>query len=172
MQSHAIHDATSRLASFMPDTPALPELIAALSERGIDLSGANVRNGGYGDSEESSAMLIALIAARVKRCTSSLLWSWEFDGERLPREGDIEIVLDFRNRPVLLLRTTKVEIVPFEKVSGEFAAAEGEGDRSLECWRVEHWRFFGKECERIGRQPVASMPLVCETFDVIADLGR
>ncbi|WP_288831121.1 ASCH domain-containing protein [uncultured Paraburkholderia sp.] len=112
-----------------------------------------------------------MIAATVKRGTSSLLWSWEFDGEPLPEEGDIEIVLDFRNRPALLLRATKVEIVPFEKVSSEFAAVEGEGDLSLEFWRAEHWQFFSRECQRIGRQAVASIPLVCETFDLMVDLG-
>lgn len=154
----------------MSDTPTLPELITALCEHGIDLSGANVRMGSYGDSEQSSAMLISLIASKVKRSTCSLLWSWEHDGEPLPQEGDIEIVLGFRNRPVLLLRTTKVELVPFEKVSSEFAAAEGEGDLSLEFWRAEHWKFFSRECQRIGRQAVASMPLVCETFDLMVDL--
>jgi uncharacterized protein YhfF len=155
----------------MSDTPILPELITALSKRGIDVSGANVRIGSYGDSEQSSAMLLSLIAANIKRATCSLLWSWEFDDERLPQEGDIEIVLDFCDNPVLLLRTTRVEIVDFEKISREFAAAEGEGDLSLEFWRAEHWKFFDRECQRIGRQPVASMPLVCETFDLMADLG-
>ncbi|HTR06998.1 MAG TPA: ASCH domain-containing protein [Paraburkholderia sp.] len=116
----------------MSDTPTLLELTTALRERGIDLSGANVRIGSDGDSEQSSAMLISLIKAKVKRGTCSLLWSWEFDGECLPQEGDIEIVLDVRNRPVLLLQTMKVEIVPFAKISTEFAAAEGEGDLSLE----------------------------------------
>lgn len=155
----------------MSVTPTLPELTTALFERGIDLSAANVRIGSYGDSEQSNAILISLIKAKVKHATCSLLWSWDFDGEHLPQEGDIEIVLDFCNCPVLLLRTTKVELVPFSEVTSEFAAAEGEGDLSLDYWRAEHWKFFGRECQRIGRQPVASMPLVCETFDLMADLG-
>jgi uncharacterized protein YhfF len=158
-------------AEFMSDTPTLPQLIATLSECGIDLSGLNVRIGSYGDSEQLSATLVSLMVARVKRATCSLLWSWEFDGERLPQEGDIEIVLDFRDRPVLLLRTTKVEIIAFENVPSEFAAAEGEGDLSLEYWQAEHWDFFSRECARIGRQPAASMSLVCEMFDVVAVLN-
>ena len=155
----------------MPNSPTLRELTIALSKRGIDLSGAHVRVGSYGDSEQSSALLISLIKAEVKRATCSLLWSWEVDGERLPQEGDIEIVLDFSSRPALLLQTTKVEIAPFSNVSSEFAAAEGEGDLSLEYWRAEHWKFFGRECQRIGRQPAVTMPLVCETFGLMADLG-
>ncbi|MFC0695908.1 ASCH domain-containing protein [Paraburkholderia humisilvae] len=69
------------------------------------------------------------MAARVKHATCrSLQWSWELDCECLPQEGGIEIVLDFCDNPVLLLRTTRVEIVPFDKISNEYSAAEGEGD--------------------------------------------
>lgn len=48
MQWNAIPDAAPCLALIYSDTPTLPELISALSERGIDLSEANVRMGSYG----------------------------------------------------------------------------------------------------------------------------
>jgi len=115
-------------------------------------------------------MLVSLIAAKTKRATSSLLWSWEMEGERLPSEGDIEIVLDYSGEPALLLRTTKVDVVSFEQISSEFARAEGEGDLSLESWRARHWAFFDRECARLGRKPATSMLLVCETFDLLAEL--
>ncbi|WP_254074057.1 ASCH domain-containing protein, partial [Burkholderia sp. S171] len=97
----------------------------------------------------------------------SLLWSWEFEGDALPKAGDIEIVLDWDSRPTLVRRTVTVEIVPYARVSAEFAASEGEGDLSLANWQVQHWRFFSDECLRIGRVVDESMPLVCETFDVL-----
>ena len=49
----------------------------------------------------------------------------------------------------------------------EFAAAEGEDDGSLESWRRGHWAYFGRECARIGRDPDAGMPVVCESFRVV-----
>lgn len=156
----------------MSATPSLPDITAALSKRGIDVSEANVRLGRYGDSEQSCVTLISLIAAKTKRATSSLLWSWEIEGERLPREGDIEIVLDYSGKPALVLRTTMVDIVSFGQISNEFARAEGEDDLSLESWRTRHWKFFTEECERLGRKPAMSMPLVCETFDLLADLHQ
>jgi hypothetical protein len=41
------------------------------------------------------------------------------------------------------------------------------GDGSLEHWRREHWRFFSRECARIGRQPGPDMPVVCTSFEVL-----
>jgi hypothetical protein len=42
-----------------------------------------------------------------------------------------------------------VATVPFEEVSEEFAAIEGEGDGSLRYWREVHWTYFGRVCKRI-----------------------
>jgi uncharacterized protein YhfF len=61
-------------------------------------------------------------------------------------------------------------VLPFDEVTAEYAAIEGEGDGSLAYWREAHRAFFGRECERIGRQPVDSMPVVCSIFEVVADL--
>jgi uncharacterized protein YhfF len=60
-----------------------------------------------------------------------------------------------------------VDVVPFEDVTAEFAAAEGEGDGSLEHWRRAHTAFFARECDRIGRTPAATMPVVCERFGLV-----
>lgn len=143
----------------------------ALEERGISLLDGDVRIGEFGDSAEQSASLISLIAAGTKRGTCSLLWSWDYDGEAIPKTGDIEIVLDWNQRPALVLRTTTVKIIPFDCVTEAFAASEGEGDLSLSYWRTEHWRFFTEECFRINRSVHESMPLVCETFEVLHVLG-
>lgn len=152
----------------MSATAPYAQLIARLGARGIDLAGAPLRVTGFGDSAELSASLIALILAGVKRATCSLQDSWAFDGERLPAPGDVEVVLDFDGQPALVLYTTAIQIVAFEDIPAEFAVAEGEGDLSLDYWRREHWRFFLRECERIGREATPAMPLVCEWFDVIA----
>ncbi|WP_299701654.1 ASCH domain-containing protein [Caballeronia sp.] len=145
----------------------IKQLVDELHEQSISLPDGDVRTGSFGDSEALSNALILLIAGGIKRATSSLLWSWKFEGDALPKAGDIEIVLDWHGRPALVRRTATVEIVPFARVSAEFAASEGEGDRSLSYWQTEHWRFFSDECLRIGRVVDESMPLVCETFDVL-----
>ncbi|MGF6243781.1 MULTISPECIES: ASCH domain-containing protein [Paraburkholderia] len=147
--------------------PTPESLVETLSQRGIQVPEGRLRIVGFGDSEALSAELIALIREGTKRGTCSMLWSWEFEGEDIPAVGDIGIVLDYADRPVMIHRITRVEIVPFNEVSAEFAASEGEGDRSLAYWRKAHWDFFLRECAQIGRTIDETMPLVCETFEVV-----
>ncbi len=145
----------------------LDDVIAVLQDRGIQLPKGAVRIGGFGDSEALSESLIDLILAGSKRATCSLLWSYEFDGDAVPTLKDIEIVLDWHGRPALVRQVTGVEIVPFDCITDDFAASEGEGDCSLSYWQKEHWRYFTGECSRIGRPVQESMPLVCERFEVL-----
>ena len=50
-------------------------------------------------------------------------------------------------------------------------AIEGEGDGSLAYWCEGHWAFFTRECQRIGRVPVETMPMVCTVFELLAVLA-
>ena len=58
-------------------------------------------------------------------------------------------------------------MVAFNEVSAVYAAIEGEGDSSLAYWRNGHWNFFSRECERIGREPTETMPVICNVFEVL-----
>jgi len=150
--------------------PSIDELIAKVRAAGVALPPGRVRADGYGDSAELSAELIDLIRSGPKRAGTGLLWAMEHDGDELPLVGDIEIVVDHRHEPVLLTRITQVDVVPFDAVGAEYAAVEGEGDGSLAFWRDGHWRFFTRECRRIGREPSADMPVVCARFELLAVL--
>lgn len=46
-------------------------------------------------------------------------------------------------------------------------AAGGEGDGLLVHWRAVHRDCFGRELAPHGRQPEATMPVVCEWFEVV-----
>lgn len=147
--------------------PRPEEVVARLRELGIDVPGGVVRVSGFGDSVDLSRQLIALIRTGVKRGGASLLWSHEAEGEPVPVAGDIEVAVDHCNRPAIVTRITRVEIVPFDAVQAGFAAAEGEGDGSLAHWRMAHWDFFSRECRRLGREPSKAMPVVCTSFEVL-----
>jgi uncharacterized protein YhfF len=121
----------------------------------------------FGDSESLADELAALVLAGTKRATASLLWSYEADGKPMPEPGYLSIVERWSGEPVCVIETTSVAVLPFEQVGPEFAAAEGEGDCSLEYWRTGHRAYFGRECARLGKRPSASMPVVCESFKVI-----
>lgn len=150
--------------------PPLDVLIAKVRAAGVRLPPGRVRADGYGDSPELSSELIELIRTGPKRAGTGLLWAMEHDGDDMPLAGDIEIVVDHHHEPVLLTRITQVDVVPFDSVSAEYAAVEGEGDGSLAFWREGHWRFFTRECRRIGREPRADMPVVCARFELLAVL--
>ena len=141
-----------------------------LSARGIELPPGRVTLDTYGESPELSQSLLAVIRSGTKRAGTSLLWAIEAEGDPVPASGDIAIVLDHRNEPALLVRVTEAYLTPFRDVTATYAVLEGEGDRSLEYWRRVHWDFFGRECQRLGREPSENMPVACCVFEVIRDL--
>ena len=121
----------------------------------------------FGDSDSLADELAALVHVGAKRATASLLWSFEAEGKPLPKPGDLSIVERWSGEPICVIETSAIAIVPFDDVGPEFAAAAGEDDGSLESWRRGHWSYFGRQCARIGREPDAGMPVVCESFRVV-----
>lgn len=121
----------------------------------------------FGDSPQLADQLARLICSGIKTATCSSLWEWQAEGSPLPKAGTLTIILDGADKPVCIIETLEVEIVAYDQVSAEFAAAEGEGDRSLQSWRDAHWFFFTRSLAKIGRQPSLEMPLVCERFRLI-----
>jgi uncharacterized protein YhfF len=121
----------------------------------------------FDDNQPSADELAELVLSGRKRATASLVWVYEAQGQRMPQTGDLSVVTRFDGTPVCVIETSQVEVVPYDEVSEEFAAAEGEGDATLRQWRDDHWRYFGRECARIGREPSLDMPVVCERFQVV-----
>jgi uncharacterized protein YhfF len=121
----------------------------------------------FGDSPDLADSLAALVLDGVKTATCSALWEWEAEGNPLPEVGLKTIVLGGDDLPKCIIETTEVTILPYREVDAQFAADEGEGDRSLDYWRTTHWTYFSRTLARIGKVPAPEMPLVCERFRVI-----
>ena len=145
------------------------ELWAAFLEARPDLAGPETPPAAWHfcDNQADADELAELVLAGRKRATAGALWSYEAEDEPLPQPGDFSIVTDWDGAAVCVIRTTAVEVVPFDEVSEEFAATEGEGDASLAFWREAHWAAFSRELEGIGRSPQPDMPVVCERFEVV-----
>ncbi|WP_392354968.1 ASCH domain-containing protein [Brevundimonas sp. LF-1] len=77
----------------------------------------------FGDSPELADELLTLVLAGGKRATCSSLASCEAD--IMPTVGEVSVILDGAGVPRCAIRTTEVEIMPFEQVSEDFARAEG-----------------------------------------------
>lgn len=117
----------------------------------------------FGDGPELADELLGLVLAGVKTGTSTAVA--ELGEEAPPREGELAIVLDGAGHPRALIRTTSVVQCAFRDVTPDFAASEGEGDRSLAYWRREHERYWRRVLgdERFSED----IEVLCETFEVL-----
>ncbi len=120
----------------------------------------------FGDTPELADELLALVLSGVKTATADLVWSYQAADEPVPTVGDLSIVLDGSGAPRALLRTTKVDVVPFSAVTAEHARLEGEGDRTLATWRSEHERYFRRTVPS-GHAFSEDAPVVCERFKLL-----
>lgn len=119
------------------------------------------------DNRADADELAELVVRGVKRATAAAMWSYEAENEPLPQVGDYSVITDWEGVAHCVIRATSVEIVPFDQVSEEFAAAEGEGDGSLRFWREVHWDAFGREFAELGIELQPDMPVVCQRFEVV-----
>ncbi len=151
----------------MTEAVPIAAVLRKLHALGVTVPPGTVRIDGYGDSEALSESLLALIRSGVKRAGTGLLWLHEFESDPPAKAGDIEIVITHKGEPSIVTRIISVNVVPYSAVTAAYAAIEGEGDGSLEYWRLVHWEYFSRECRRIGREPSESMPVVCCVFEVL-----
>jgi uncharacterized protein YhfF len=155
-----------------PRRAPLGSLTKRLRDEGYTISVERPRIEWFGDSPELARELGDLVRRGVKTASAGLLASWEADGEPLPGVGDVEIIVDRVGEPVAVVEVTEVRVVPFDQVDEAFASDEGEGDRSLASWRDAHWRYFSRECTRLGGEPTGTMPVVCRRFRLLHAVGR
>ncbi|MDQ0484062.1 ASCH domain-containing protein [Guptibacillus hwajinpoensis] len=118
----------------------------------------------FGDDPDQ---LAKLVMKGIKTATCSAHIFYELDQEPLPTTQDYSIILNSQNEPVAIIKTVEVSTLPMNEVSGEFAAAEGEGDRSYEYWWNVHEAFFTSELKEVGREFSEDLLVVCERFELI-----
>ena len=121
-------------------------------------------------TERACNELLGLVLEGRKRATSSSLASYRLAGEDVPREGELSVICDWDGNARCVVRTTRVEVVPFRAVTLEMARREGEDD-SLASWRENHERYFREEGKDAGYAFTDDMDVVFEDFEVVEVLG-
>ncbi len=86
--------------------------------------------------------LIGAILDGRKVTTTSLALEYEFEHEALPYVGQRSIVVDSNNRPVCVIETVEVLIVPLGEVGYQHVVDEGEGHATVSDWRRGHESFW------------------------------
>ncbi|OCC12307.1 ASCH domain protein [Streptomyces sp. PTY087I2] len=104
--------------------------------------------------------LNSLVLDGKKTATTGLLAEYAEETEGLEFAGERLALLGNDGSRVATIEITRVEVTPFREVTWDHAAAEGEGDRSLEEWCEGHRRFW----DSIGTPVGEETPLVCLTF--------
>lgn len=122
----------------------------------------------YFCADEYNANICAdLILRGEKRASCSLdIWYSE-QGEAMPEVGHLQVVTNWDGVPICVIEITSVSKCKYNEVTAEFAALEGEGDKTLSWWKKAHWAFFSKECEELNISPSQDMALVLEQFKVV-----
>lgn len=119
------------------------------------------------DTPEEADLCAQLVRLGRKRATAPSLWGFEARGETPPQPGDFHVITDWDGVACCVIRTLAVTIVPFAEVTSQHAAAEGEGDGSLEWWRATHWAYYHRELSGTGYVPTEDMPIVYHQFTVV-----
>jgi uncharacterized protein YhfF len=87
-------------------------------------------------------LLVAAVLDGSKTSTTALVVDYEHGGEALPEVGEQEVVIDSDGRPVAVIETTGVRVVPLAEVDLAHALDEGEGYADVAAWRVGHEEFW------------------------------
>lgn len=121
----------------------------------------------FGEDPVLADAALARVLDGTRTATSTALPELAHADVPLPVRGDLSIVTDGAGRPGALIRTTRVETVPFGEVGEEVAAAEGEGDGTLASWRAEREVSWRRVLAPRGEELTATTPVVVERFELL-----
>lgn len=120
----------------------------------------------FSNENDEFASMVSLILCGKKTCHFSSLDAYKIDMDPIPRAGNYYVLNDFENNPVAVLKTKKVEILPFDQIPWEMAQKEGI-DYSLQNFRDRYEAFFMEESDIMGYTYTRDLPVIFEEFEVI-----
>lgn len=148
-----------------PTVPAMWYSFIAENTAHLHDSMPDFFNFGTNKSEaDTSAMLIK---AGLKTASSGALASYLNYEVPIPVVGNLAIITNWDGEAQCIIKTTKVDLVPFDEVTEEYAMLEGEGDQTLKHWQKSHWDFFVEDLANFGETPTKDMMVVCEQFEMV-----
>lgn len=91
----------------------------------------------------------------------------DYNEPNLPKINAYNVILNGNGEAVCITRTTKVIVIPFNKVDSLHAEKEGDGERTLEYWQKVHEAFFREETTLMGIEFTEEMLILCEEFELV-----
>lgn len=119
------------------------------------------------DNETDAQECATLVQQGIKKATSTSVWWFEKFNEAFPEVGNIYIITDWYKIAKAIVKVNQIDRVAFKDITEEYAAIEGEGDKSLKYWRKSHWEYYGREMAEFNDTPTEDMEIICEQFELI-----
>lgn len=112
--------------------------------------------------------LAELIVTGKKQAGSNLYFWYKEANAPLPQIGTKTIVTDFDGKARAIIQSKKVDTIPFNQISKEYATLDmGTDIEPLKKWKKAHWDFFSSALLESDEKPTEDMLIVCERFEVI-----
>ncbi|MCL2400320.1 MAG: ASCH domain-containing protein [Defluviitaleaceae bacterium] len=109
--------------------------------------------------------LAQLIINGKKTATCSAYALYEIENLPLPTIDMYTIILNSKDDPVAIIKTTEIQLIKMNEVPEELALAEG--DLTFEYWWNGHKEAFTNELAEFGLEFSEDMLLVFERFEVV-----
>lgn len=120
-------------------------------------------------TEGACNYLLDLVLKGQKKATASSVLGYQIEGEEIPKEGNLSVIIDWDGNPRCVIKTTRVRIIPYKDITFDIAKLEDEDD-TLESWRKNHEKFFTEEGKDLGYKFSEEMEVIFEEFEVIERL--
>lgn len=120
-------------------------------------------------NNKTDANRLGKLVVNGKKQAGSSLYAWyKAVNADLPEVGTKNIITNFDGKAIAIIETTKVDTVPFNQISAEYAALDmGTDSEPLEKWKKAHSNFFTSTLKESGAKFTEDMLVVCERFKTI-----
>jgi uncharacterized protein YhfF len=105
---------------------------------------------GFGDNPELIDELLGYVLEGIKRTSTDLLKESELEGWPENHVGEYNVILNGKELPAAVIKTVSVQRVKYRDVDADHAYWEGEGDRTLETYFMEHDKYYKRRGEALG----------------------
>ena len=122
----------------------------------------------FHNNKDDANRLAKLILSGKKKAGSNLYFWYEEANADLPIIGTKSIVTDFDGKAQAIIEIKKVDTMPFNQISEEYAKLDmGTNIEPLKKWKKAHWDFFAYAMQENEVKPTEKMLIVCEWFETI-----
>jgi len=118
------------------------------------------------DNQADADICAQLVREGTKRATACSLAELELESSPIPQADDLAIVTNWDGEAQAVIRTQSVDLRPFKDVDEDFAATEGEGDKSLAFWREVHEAYYRRVLAGSAYEFSEDLMIACERFEV------